>query len=106
MIGNPLLLFLILFGLHFALGLVAYIERRLKPLYALLHLRKTNTFSLTSIAKHYDNIGLRVPEKLLIEPEPMLTAMLRKLEARVSLEITAVLFVALIPSSVLTALLV
>ena len=37
MISNPLLLFLILFGLHFALGLVAYVERRLKPLYALLH---------------------------------------------------------------------
>ena len=104
--SHPLLLFVILFGLHFALGLVAYIERRLKPLYALLHLRKTNTFSVTSIAKHYDTIGLRVPEKLLIEPEPMLTAMLRKLEARVSLEVAAVLFVALIPSSVLTALLV
>lgn len=104
--SHPLLLFVILFGLHFALGLVAYIERRVKPLYALLHLRKTNTFSVTSIAKHYETIGLRVPEKLLIEPEPMLTAMLRKLEARVSLEVAAVLFVALIPSSVLTALLV
>ena len=104
--SHPLLLFVILFGLHFALGLVAYIERRLKPLYALLHLRKTNTFSVTSIAKHYDSIGIRVPEKLLVEPEPMLTAMLRKLEARVSLEVAAVLFVALIPSSVLTALLV
>jgi hypothetical protein len=47
-----------------------------------------------------------VPDKLLIEPEPILTAMLRRLEARVSVEIAAVLFVALIPSGVLTALLV
>ncbi len=104
--ANPFILFLILFGLHFALGLVAYIERRMKPLYALLQLKKIDTCSLASIARHYESIGIRVPDKLLIEPEPILTAMLRRLEARVSVEIAAVLFVALIPSSVLTALLV
>lgn len=104
--ANPGLLFLLLFVLHFALGLVAYIERRMKPLYALLQLKKLDTHSLTAIAKHYHQLGLVVPNVLLIEPEPMLTAMLRKLEARVSLEISAVLFVALIPSGILTAFLV
>jgi len=97
---------LILFGLHFALGLVAYVERRMKPLYALLQLKRLDTTGLRSLALHYQNLGLQVPDALLLEPEPVLTGMLRKLEARVSLEISAVLFMALIPSSVLTALLV
>ncbi len=106
MITHPFVLFLILFGLHFALGLVAYVERRMKPLYALLQLKRLDTTGLRSLALHYQNLGLQVPDALLLEPEPVLTGMLRKLEARVSLEISAVLFMALIPSSVLTALLV
>ena len=53
------------FGLHFALGLVAYIERRMKPLYALLQLKKIDTCSLTSIARHYESIGIRVPTNFL-----------------------------------------
>ena len=106
MITHPFVLFLILFGLHFALGLVAYVERRMKPLYALLQLKRLDTTGLRSLALHYQNLGLQVPDALLLEPEPVLTGMLRKLEARVCLEISAVLFMALIPSSVLTALLV
>jgi hypothetical protein len=106
MITHPFVLFLVLFGLHFALGLVAYIERRMKPLYALLHIKKLDSAGLRSLALHYQDLGLHVPDTLLIEPEPVLTAMLRKLEARVSLEISAVLLMALVPSSVLTALLV
>lgn len=106
MMSNPLVLFTVLFGLHLALGLVAYVERRLKPLMALLRIWETNTCSLTLIAKHYDGLGLRVPDELLIEPDSVLTSMLRRLEARVSLEVAAVLFVALIPSSLLTAFLI
>ncbi|MCH1541406.1 MAG: hypothetical protein L7S56_08280 [Candidatus Poseidonia sp.] len=103
---HPGFLFLMLFALHVMLGLLAYIEKRMKPLYALLQINKINTNSLTGLAQHYASIGVTVPDKLLIEPEPILTKMLRKLEARVGLEISAVLFVALIPSSVLTAILV
>ena len=105
MMSNPWALFAVLFGLHLALGLVAYFERRLKPLMALLQIWQTNTCSLVLIAKHYDALGLRVPDQLLVEPDSALTSMLRRLEARVSLEVAAVLFVALIPSSVLTAFL-
>lgn len=103
---DPFLLFLALFGLHFAIGLIAYIEKRMKPLYALLQIKKNHTYSLISIAFHYQSIGVNVPDTLLIEPESTLTTMLRKLENRVVVEISAVLMVALIPSSVLTALLV
>ena len=59
---------------------------------------------MLELARHYDELGVSVPDKLLIEPAPILTSMLRRLEARVSLEISAVLFAALIPSSVMTAI--
>ena len=106
MMSNPLVLFTVLFGLHLALGLVAYFERRLKPLMAMLRIWETNTCSLVLMAKHYDALGLRVPDQLLIEPDSVLTSVLRRLQARVSLEVAAVLFVALIPSGVLTAFLI
>ncbi len=103
---SPLLLFLFLFLLHFGIGLVAYIEKRMKPLYKLLQITSRETVSILELAKHYDSLGVNVPDHLLIEPAPLLTSMLKKLEARVSLEVSAVLLVALIPSSVLTALMV
>lgn len=106
MMSHPLVLFTVLFGVHIALGVVTYVERRLKPLMASLRIWETNTCSIVLIAKHYDTLGMRVPDQLLIEPDSVLTSMLRRLEARVSLEVAAVLFVALIPSSVLTAFLI
>jgi len=101
---EPGALFLIFFLLHFGVGLVAYVEKRLKPLLELLHIKSNETVSMLALARHYYDLGVSVPDRLLIEPAPVLTSMLRRLEARVSLEISAVLFAALIPSSVMTAI--
>ena len=101
---DPGMLFLIFFLLHFGVGLVAYVEKRLKPLLELLRIKSNETVSMLELARHYEQLGVSVPDKLLIEPAPILTSMLRRLEARVSLEISAVLFAALIPSSVMTAI--
>ena len=101
---DPSMLFLIFFLLHFGVGLVAYVEKRLKPLLELLRIKSNETVSMLELARHYEQLGVSVPDKLLIEPAPILTSMLRRLEARVSLEISAVLFAALIPSSVMTAI--
>ena len=106
MLMSAPMLFLLLFVVHVALGVLAYVERRLKPLYALLQVRRFDTQAMVELARHYRRIGVDVPSKLLVEPGSVVSDMLRKLEARVSLEVTAVLFVALIPSSALTVLLI
>ena len=43
---DPGMLFLIFFLLHFGVGLVAYVEKRLKPLLELLRIKSNETVSM------------------------------------------------------------
>lgn len=57
------LLFLLLFVVHVALGVLAYIERRLKPLYALLQVKRFDTQAMVDrsfVVQHHTNTGVEL----------------------------------------------
>jgi len=103
MIQSPtILLFTIIFLLHSILLIIKWVEVRYRPLMAHLGLIDREKMKIHAIAKEYHQMGIMVPDCLLVPPGSLPREHVRRIEHRLIIEGILIWFGSITSSTVFT----
>ena len=99
-----LMVCLLLFLAHLAIIASRWMEVRLRPMLLRIGLLNKESEWIHKTALRYSGMGLAVPPDLLKQPSSIPTAEARRIETRLSIELTLIVITALMPSGLLLIL--
>ena len=99
-----LMVCLLLFLAHLAIIASRWMEVRLRPMLLRIGLLNKASEWIHKTALRYSGMGLAVPPDLLKQPSSIPTAEARRIETRLSIELTLIVITALMPSGLLLIL--